>query len=131
MFLVDDLDALENDDDIKTGLSFNAQTLISSTRNPSILDGLSVNCSGFWVREMDIDDTSSLIRTLLKWFSAGGMEIEMNEEEVKAVARAVDGHALGACRAASYISRILAQSPDDSPTRSSSISSMVPIGRLD
>ena len=44
-------------------------------------------------------------------------QIDFPEEELEAVAKIVDGHALAACRAMSYIIQVLAHTPEESPTK--------------
>ena len=115
LFIVDDIDGIGDDSAIRDALPRDARFILFSTRDPSIVDSVDRACEEIRVPSMDVDEMASLMAFLLKRSKA--LQIDITEHELESIARVVDGHALGACRAISYIVRVLAQTAKDRPVQ--------------
>ena len=123
VFVIDDLDAVKSDEDIKSALPFGVQTLMYSSRDPSILGGLkgmtyseAIGSEDFKIPEMTVEETALLMSAAIQTAPRGSFELNITERELEEIARTVGGHPLGASRAVSYISQVLSQSSPGSPT---------------
>ena len=116
LFIVDDLDRLKDAATIKEALPREAQIILCSTRDPSIvIESLDRSPTQFKIQSMGIEETISLLRMVLRRNNVAMADIGTSTSEVEAIARTIDGHALAACRAVSYIVKVLAQTPEKSP----------------
>ena len=113
LFIVDDIDGINEDKTIQAALPREAKTILFSTRDPSIVDSLSRECEELRIPPMDVDELAALIAFVTKRSKA--LHVDITEQELEAIAKVVEGHALGACRAISYIIHVLAQTAEDRP----------------
>lgn len=109
LFIVDDLDGFKDEALIKAALPREAQVILYSTRDPSLIGSLDRDSQSYYIPTMKEDEMASLMITMIQ--RSGGIfsRAAMSENELEAIAKVVDGHALGACRAISYILHVLAQ----------------------
>ena len=116
LFIVDDLDRLKDAATIKEALPREAQIILCSTRDPSIvIESMDRTPTQFKIQSMGIEETISLLRMVLRRNNVAMADIGTSTSEVKAIARTIDGHALAACRAISYIVNVIAQTSEKSP----------------
>ena len=116
LFIVDDLDRLKDAATIKEALPREAQFILCSTRDPSIvIESMDRTPTQFKIQNMGIEETISLLRMVLRRNNVAMADIGTSTSEVEAIARTIDGHALAACRAISYIVNVIAQTPEKSP----------------
>ena len=116
LFIVDDLDRLKDAATIKEALPREAQIILCSTRDPSIvIESMDRIPTQFKIQSMGIEETISLLRMVLRRNNVAMADIGTSTSEVEAIARTIDGHALAACRAISYIVNVIAQTPEKSP----------------
>ena len=116
LFIVDDLDRLKDAATIKEALPREAQIILCSTRDPSIvIESMDRTPTQFKIQSMGIEETISLLRMVLRRNNVAMADIGTSTSEVEAIARTIDGHALAACRAISYIVNVIAQTPEKSP----------------
>ena len=113
LFIVDDIDGMLDDALIQAALPRDAQCIMFSTRDPSIVDSLDRECRELRVNPMDVDEMASLMASILR--RSTSLHIDITESELEAIAKIVDGHALAACRAISYIIHVLAQTAKSRP----------------
>ena len=113
LFIVDDIDGTLDDALIQAALPRDAHCILFSTRDPSIVDSLDRECRELRVHPMDIDEMASLMASILR--RSTNLSIDITERELEAIAKIVDGHALAACRAISYIIHVLAQTAKSRP----------------
>ena len=109
LFIVDDLDGLKDDTLIKSALPREVQIILYSTRDPSLIEGLQRNSREYRLPIMEVDEMAELMYTVLRQGGDAMLDTHISEKNLEAIARVVDGHALAACRAISYIIRVLAQ----------------------
>lgn len=117
LFIVDDLDGLLSDIAIKGALPREAQLILYSTRNPSILQSLRGDRQELRVPTMDGDETATLLGSILRRSGSILSQEDFSLKDLKAIAKIVDGHALGAWRAVTYIIHVLAQTTEGPPAR--------------
>ena len=117
LFIVDDLDGLVSDMAMKDALPREAQLILYSTRNPSILQSLRGDRQEFRILTMDRDETTSLMSSILRMSGSVLSPADFPMEDLEAIAKIVDGHALGARRAVTYIVQVLAQTTEGPPAR--------------
>ncbi len=112
LFIVDDLDGYKDETLIKAALPREAQVILYSTRDPSIVGSLDRDSQSFHIPTMKEDEMAALMITTMR--RGGGIfsSAAISEEELEAIAKVVDGHALGACRAMAYILHVLAQTTE-------------------
>ena len=115
LFIVDDLDGLQDETLIKEALPREAQIILYSSRDPSIVRGLGRDSNHHHVSNMEVDEMASLMMTELQRGGHGFQNASFSEEELQSIVSIVDGHPLGACRAVFYILDVLAQMTDVSP----------------
>ena len=116
LFMVDDLDRLKDATTIEEALPREAQIILCSTRDPSIaIESVDRIPTQFKIQNMDIEETISLLRTVLHRNNVTESDIDIPPSEVEAIARSVHGHALAACRAISYILNVIAQTAEEPP----------------
>ena len=116
LFIVDDLDRLKDAATIKEALPREAQIILCSTRDPSIvIESMDRTPTQFKIQSMGIEETISLLRMVVRRNNVAMADIGTSTSEVEAIARTIDGHALAACRAISYIVNVIAQTPEKSP----------------
>ncbi|KAM0798684.1 hypothetical protein BDR22DRAFT_823158 [Usnea florida] len=116
LFIVDDLDRLKDAAAIREALPREAQIILCSTRDPSIvIESMDRIPTQFKIQSMGIEETISLLRMVLRRNNVTLADIGISASEVEAIARTIDGHALAACRAISYIVNVIAQTPEKSP----------------
>ena len=113
LFIVDDIDGMLDDALIQAALPRDAQCILFSTRDPSIVRSLDRECKELRVNPMDVDEMASLMESVLR--RSTNFQIDITEGELEAIAKIVDGHALAACRAISYIIHVLAQDANSRP----------------
>ena len=117
LFIVDDLDRLKDAATIKEALPREAQIILCSTRDPSIvIESMDRVPTQFRIRSMDTEETICLLRMVLRRNNVNLSDIDVSTSEIESIARAVDGHALAACRAISYIVNVIARTTKESPT---------------
>ena len=115
LFIVDDLDGFEDETLIKAALPREAQYILYSTRDPSLIGSLERDSQTWYIPTMKDDEIASLMTTTMRRSGVHLSSATISEHELEAIAHVVDGHALGACRAISYIIHVLAQTADESP----------------
>lgn len=116
LFMVDDLDRLEDANTIKEALPREARVILCSTRDPSIvIESMDRTPTEFRIQSMDIEETTFLLRAVLRRHNITESDISISMSEVEAIARTVDGHPLAACRAVSYIVNVIARTEEESP----------------
>ena len=113
LFIVDDIDGMIDDALIQAALPRDAHCILFSTRDPSIVDSLDRECRELRINPMDVDEMASLMASVLR--RSANLQIDITERELEAIAKIVDGHALAACRAISYIIHVLAQTVKSRP----------------
>lgn len=113
LFIVDDLDGYKDETLIKTALPREAQFILYSTRDPSLIESMDRDSQSYQIPTMKDDEMASLMTMTMR--KSGGIfaSTTLSEGELEAIAQVVSGHALGACRAISYILHVLAQTSDD------------------
>ena len=109
LFIVDDLDGLQDESLIQVALPHEAQIILYSTRDPSLLGGFGRESQDYLVSTMEVDEMASLMSQALHKSGQRFVNALISEHELEAIANVVDGHALGACRAITYITQSLAQ----------------------
>ena len=117
LFIVDDLDSLTNEVAIRAALPREARIILCSTRDPSIIESLDRHFQEHRVSTMDVDEMASLMTMILKRSGTTFSDAQISETDLEAIANVVDGHALAACRAVSYIIHILSQITIDAPAK--------------
>ena len=117
LFIVDDLDGFEDETLIKAALPREAQVILYSTRDPSLIESLDRDSQSYYIPTMKDDEMASLMIATMRRSEGIFSRVAnyISEEELEAIAKVVAGHALGACRAISYVLHVLAQATDDSP----------------
>ena len=116
LFMVDDLDRLKDATAIEEALPREAQIIFCSTRDPSIaIESTDRIPTQFKIQNMNIEETISLLRTVLHRNSVTVSDIDISPSEMEAIARTVHGHALAACRAISYILNVIARTAEEPP----------------
>ena len=113
LFIVDDLDGYKDETLIKAALPREAQIILYSTRDSSLIESLDRDSQSYHIPTMKDDEMASLMTMTVRKISGILASTTLSEGELKAIAKVVCGHALGACRAVSYILRVLAQQSDD------------------
>ncbi|KAL8840890.1 MAG: hypothetical protein Q9170_001154 [Blastenia crenularia] len=116
VFIVDDVDGLCDDDLIAAALPSQAQAILYSARDPTILDGLDRPGKAYHISDMNIDELVSLMAAILKKLQSRIGDCIVSEVELKTIAKIVSGHPLGACRAIAYILNVLSQTSDNPAT---------------
>ena len=117
LFIIDDLDGYKGETLIKAALPREAQVILYSTRDPSLIGSLDRESQSYHILTMKDDEMASLMNMTMRRFGGIFSNLTISEEELEAIAKVVNGHALGACRAISYILHVLAQTADKSPAR--------------
>ena len=115
LFIVDDIDGMSDDAAIQAALPRDAQSILLSTRDPSIVDSLGRECEELRIPPMDVDEMACLMASVLRRSKA--LQVDITEEELEVIAKVVDGHPLGACRAISYIIHVVAQTAQSRPVK--------------
>lgn len=112
LFIVDDLDGYKDETLIRDALPREAQVILYSTRDPSLIESLDRDSQSYYIPTMKQDEMASLMVTMIR--RSGGIfsRAAISEKELEAIAEVVDGHALGACRAIAYILHVLAQTTE-------------------
>ena len=112
LFIVDDLDGYKDETLIKDALPREAQVILYSTRDPSLIGSLDRDSKSYYISTMQQDEMASLMVTMIR--RSGGIfsRAAILEKDLEAIAKVVDGHALGACRAIGYILHVLAQTTE-------------------
>ena len=113
LFIVDDLDGYEDETLIKAALPREAQIILYSTRDSSLIESLDRDSQSHHIPTMKDDEMASLMTITMGKIRGILASTCLSEGHLEAIARVVSGHALGACRAISYILRVLAQTSDD------------------
>lgn len=113
LFIVDDIDGIPDDASIQAAFPRDARCVLFSTRAPSIIDSLDRECKELRISSMDVDEMALLMETILR--RSNSQQVDITERELESIAKIVDGHALGACRAISYIISVLAQTAKSRP----------------
>lgn len=113
LFIVDDIDGIPDDASIQAAFPRDARCVLFSTRDPSIIDSLDRECKELRITSMDVDEMALLMETVLR--RSTSLQVDITERELESIAKIVDGHALGACRAISYIIQVLAQTAKSRP----------------
>lgn len=116
LFIVDDIDGIPDDASIQAAFPRDARCVLFSTRDPSIIDSLDRECKELRITSMDVDEMASLMEFVLR--RSTSLQIDITERELESIAKIVDGHPLGACRAISYIIHVLAQTAKSRPVES-------------
>lgn len=113
LFIVDDLDGYKDETLIKAALPREAHIILYSTRDPSLIESLDRDSQSIQIPTMKDDEMASLMTMTMR--KGGGIfaSTTLSEGELEAIAKVVSGHALGACRAISYILHVLSQTSDD------------------
>ena len=109
LFIIDDLDGLQDESLIQAALPHEARVVLYSTRDPSLIGSLGRDSQEYFVPTMDVDEMASLMNHILRRSGQRSINARISEHELEAIANVVDGHALGACRAITYIMQSLAQ----------------------
>ena len=117
LFIIDDLDGYKEESLIKAALPREARVILYSTRDPSLIGSLDRDSQSYYIPTMKDDEMASLMTTTIRRFGGIFSKANISEEEFEAIAQVVNGHALGACRAISYIFHVLAQTADKSPAQ--------------
>ena len=117
LFIVDDLDSLKDEAAIRAALPREARVILYSTRDPSIAGSLERSYQEHRVSTMDVDEMASLMTMVLTRSGDTFSQAQISETDLEAIAKVVDGHALAACRAVSYIIQILSQIAADTPAK--------------
>ncbi|KAL8938800.1 MAG: hypothetical protein Q9216_003700 [Gyalolechia sp. 2 TL-2023] len=112
VFIVDDLDALVDDNLIAAALPSQAQVIIYSARDPTIMESLERHGKAFHIPDMAIDEMASLMNATLQRTGSRVSKQAIADLELESIAKIVSGHALGACRAITYILNVLSQTSD-------------------
>ena len=112
IFLVDDLDGLDDEILIREALPPEAKCILYSARDPSILGDLGRESQACHISNMKTDEMAFLMSRVLQRSSSRVLKALILEHELEAIAKIVDGHALGACRAIAYILNVLSQTTD-------------------
>lgn len=108
LFIVDDLDGYKDETLIKAALPREAQVILYSTRDPSLIGSLDRDSQSHYIPTMKDDEMASLMITTMRRQRGIYSSVEISEENLEAIGKVVDGHALGACRAILYILHVLA-----------------------
>ena len=117
LFIIDDLDGYKEESLIKAALPREARVILYSTRDPTLIGSLDRDSQSYYIPTMKDDEMASLMTTTIRRFGGIFSNANISEEEFEAIAQVVNGHALGACRAISYIFHVLAQTADKSPAK--------------
>ena len=117
LFIIDDLDGYKEEDLIKAALPREARIILYSTRDPSLIGSLDRDSQSHYIPNMKDDEMASLMTATMRRFGGIFANATISEAELEAIAKVVNGHALGACRAISYILHVLAQTADKSPAQ--------------
>ena len=113
LFIVDDLDRHKDETLIKAALPREAQIILYSTRDSSLIETLDRDSQSYHIPIMKDDEMASLMTMTMRKNGSIFASTTLSERELEAIAKVVSGHALGACRAISYIFHVLAQASDD------------------
>lgn len=116
VFVVDDLDGLGDEDIIASALPSQAQIILYSARDPTIMESLERHGKAYHIPDMEIDEMASLMNATLQRTGGRVSDFAISEFELEAIAKIVSGHALGACRAITYILNVLSQTSDKPAT---------------
>jgi hypothetical protein len=111
LFIVDDIDGLMTDDAIEAAIPSEAKVVLYSTRDPTILRDFRPADEQIPISTMDDDEMMALMRLLLN-HSIYLRQDPLAEESLELVAKAVQGHALAACRAVQYIDHVISQTSE-------------------
>ena len=117
LFIVDDLDSLKDESAIKAALPQEARLILYSTRDPSLVGSLGGDYQEHRVSTMDADEMGSLMTMLLSPSGSTFYQEQISEVDLEAIANVVDGHALAACRAVSFIINVVSQITADVPAK--------------
>ncbi len=117
LFIVDDLDSLKHETAIKAALPREARLILYSTRDPSIVGNLEGDHQEHRVSTMDVDEMASLMNMVLSRSGTTSSLAQVSETDLEAIAKVVDGHALAACRAVSFILNVLSHIVADAPAK--------------
>lgn len=117
LFIVDDLDSLTNEADIRAALPREARVILYSTRDPSIVENLGRSFKQYRVLTMDVDEMALLMAMVFRRSGNSSSGAQIAETDLEAIANVIDGHALAGCRAVSYIIHVLSQFTADAPAK--------------
>lgn len=111
IIILDDLDGLKDDGLVQNLLPLAHKSIIYSTRDLSLAtSGRLRSAPPLIVSNMEQMDMYSLIEAEMV---CNGLKA--SEDEVREIARILDGHPLAACRAASFIAQQLSWEPSEDP----------------
>lgn len=99
------------DDAIEAAIPSEAKVVLYSTRDPTILRDFRPADDQIPISIMDNDEMMALMRLLLN-HSRYLRQDPLAEESLELVAKAVQGHALAACRAVQYIDQVISQTSE-------------------
>ncbi|KAI4131528.1 MAG: hypothetical protein LQ338_001162 [Usnochroma carphineum] len=116
VFIVDDLDGFGDERLIAAALPSEAQIILYSTRDPTIMESLERQGKAYHIPDMSVDEMASLMNAVLRKSGSRITNHAITEVELEAIATIVSGHALGACRAITYILNVLSQTSDKPAT---------------
>ena len=112
VFIVDDLDGLGDESLIAAALPSQAQVILYSARDPTMMESLERHGNAHHVSNMDVNEMASLMNGVLRKSDSRTGGHVITEVKLEAIAEIVSGHALGACRAITYILNVLSQTSD-------------------
>ncbi|KAL8989972.1 MAG: hypothetical protein Q9169_008238 [Polycauliona sp. 2 TL-2023] len=116
VFIVDDLDGLCDESLIMAALPSQAQVILYSARDPTILEGLERTGEIYHIPDMEIDEMALLMNATLRKTGSRTSAYAITDVDLESIAGIVSGHALGACRAIAYILNVLSQTSDEPAT---------------
>ena len=103
LVVLDDIDGTGTDDAIREAFPRDAQTVLASTRDPSLAIELRANV--IRVSDLEADEMGDLIQMELAMH-----DFKVDRAKVDPIVKILNGHPLAGCRAASYISLELSHS---------------------
>ncbi|KAI4167219.1 MAG: hypothetical protein LQ343_007379 [Gyalolechia ehrenbergii] len=109
IFIVDDLDGLSDENLIRAALPSQAQVILYSARDPTIMESLDRYGKAYHIPDMEIDEMALLMNATLRRTGSRVSDSAITEIQLESIAKIVSGHALGACRAITYILNVLSQ----------------------
>jgi hypothetical protein len=119
VLLFDDVDALADVEGVAGAIGSCAHTVIFSSRNPSLIEGLceSAHRDGcrYQISDMPIQELVNLMTQTLRAASLAHNPLDISSTDLEKVAHIVQGHVMGACRAVQFICQRLALNPGADP----------------
>jgi hypothetical protein len=108
VFLVDDIDAIKDPAEMTSALSYQANTIIYTGRNPYAL--VTKRKREEEVPLLTSEDTALLLKRTIEQSSLSSRRIIFSEQDLTAVAKILQGHPLAACNAVYFMTQDLSYS---------------------